>query len=60
MKHFWVNVYTGPYAKCEGSPKYYVSMSYATKRQAIAALDTGKGRSMHDRYITTTKIVVPK
>ena len=60
MKHFWVNVYTGPYAGCKGSPKYYLSMSYDTKKEAIAALRTGKGQSMTERYITTTKIVVPK
>ena len=45
----WVNVYIGLYNRSE----YYVSKSYATKREAVLHVQTPH---MEDRYVDTVNL----
>lgn len=52
----WVNVYRGLYFNCKDGAPYYISLGYATKEQAIKALDAPKSKSIMHRYITTIQL----
>ena len=51
----WVNVFYAPYTH---KTRFYLSLSYPTKRSAVKALGTGRHGNKNQTYVDTIEVAL--